>query len=264
MPAAERPAGLEVGGVDAVVADVRVGERDDLPGVRRVGDDLLVAGQRRVEHDLAAGDPARRLGADRLALEHRPVGEHQSIAVLSFAIDRLRAVPNDSSTRTACSYSLPYGYSVTDDGVAAEHACAAPARGGPAGVRGVAAAAGRARPARTVQVSSGSKTVRFAGRPGSIGPPWRSATPAIAAGFHDSAATTSASGMSSSAQATPSAVSRPSIPGGASSIGRSLASAGCGAWSVAMASIVPSASPALIAATSAAVRSGGLTLNTGS
>ena len=30
---AERPRGLEVGGVDAVVADVRVGERDDLAGV---------------------------------------------------------------------------------------------------------------------------------------------------------------------------------------------------------------------------------------
>ena len=40
---AERPAGLEVGGVDAVVADVRVGEGDDLAGVARVGDHLLVA-----------------------------------------------------------------------------------------------------------------------------------------------------------------------------------------------------------------------------
>ena len=37
-----------------------------------------------------------------------------------------------------------------------------------------------------------------------------------------------------------------------------------GAWSVAMASIVPSARPRCTAATSAAVRSGGLTLNTGS
>ena len=61
-----------------------------------------------------------------------------------------------------------------------------------------------------------------------------------------------------------SAVSSPSIPGGASSIGRSLSSTGCGAWSVAMASIVPSASPAFSAAMSVAVRNGGLTLNTGS
>ena len=62
--------------VDAVVADVRVGEGDDLPGVGRVGDDLLVAGQHGVEHDLAGGDPAG-VGADRLALEHRAVGEHE-------------------------------------------------------------------------------------------------------------------------------------------------------------------------------------------
>ena len=61
-----------------------------------------------------------------------------------------------------------------------------------------------------------------------------------------------------------SAVSSPSIPGGASSNGRSFASGGCGAWSVAMASMVPSASPRLIAATSASVRSGGFTLNIGS
>ena len=36
--AAERPAALVVGGGDAVVADVRVGEGDDLAGVGRVGD----------------------------------------------------------------------------------------------------------------------------------------------------------------------------------------------------------------------------------
>ena len=53
-------------------------------------------------------------------------------------------------------------------------------------------------------------------------------------------------------------------PTGASSNGRSFASAGCGAWSVAITSIVPSARPALIAARSASVRSGGFTLNTGS
>ena len=65
-------AALVVVGVHAVVADVRVRERDHLPRVRRVGDDLLVARQRGVEHDLAGGD--RRVGADRLALERRAVG----------------------------------------------------------------------------------------------------------------------------------------------------------------------------------------------
>ena len=54
------------------------------------------------------------------------------------------------------------------------------------------------------------------------------------------------------------------MPGGAWSSGSSLASWVCGAWSVAMASIVPSARPARMAATSSSVRNGGLTLNTGS
>ena len=71
----ERSPALVVGGVHAVVADVRVGERDHLPGVRRVGDDLLIARQRRVEHELAGGDG--RIGTDCLALEARAVGEHE-------------------------------------------------------------------------------------------------------------------------------------------------------------------------------------------
>ena len=58
--AAVRAGGLVVGRVDAVVADVRVGERDDLAGVGRVGDHLLVAGQDRVEHDLAGRDAVGR------------------------------------------------------------------------------------------------------------------------------------------------------------------------------------------------------------
>ena len=65
---------LDVLGVDADVADVRIGERDDLPGVRGIGEDLLVAGHRGVEHDLADGH-AR--GADRAAAEHRAVGERE-------------------------------------------------------------------------------------------------------------------------------------------------------------------------------------------
>ena len=71
---------LEILGVRAVVADVRVGERDDLPGVRRVGDDLLVAGHHRVEHHFAAGDAIARLGPEQLALEHAAIGQHQAAA----------------------------------------------------------------------------------------------------------------------------------------------------------------------------------------
>ena len=50
---------LVVGGVHAVVADVGVGEGDDLTGVAGVGDDLLVAREHRVEHDFTGGEPVR-------------------------------------------------------------------------------------------------------------------------------------------------------------------------------------------------------------
>ena len=50
-PAAGRDS--RVLGVDAVVADERVGHRDDLALVGRVGEDLLVAGHAGVEDDLA-------------------------------------------------------------------------------------------------------------------------------------------------------------------------------------------------------------------
>ncbi len=54
------------------------------------------------------------------------------------------------------------------------------------------------------------------------------------------------------------------MPGRAYAHSHSLSSTACGAWSVAMMSITPSASAARSAAMSAAVRSGGLTLKTGS
>ena len=48
---------LGVLGVDADVADLRAGHGDDLAAVRGVGEDLLVPGHARVEHDLARGLP---------------------------------------------------------------------------------------------------------------------------------------------------------------------------------------------------------------
>ena len=48
-----RLAAFHVLGVDAVVADLGVGHRDDLAAVARIGEDLLVAGHRGVETDLA-------------------------------------------------------------------------------------------------------------------------------------------------------------------------------------------------------------------
>ena len=47
---------LIVGRVGPVVTDVRVCEGDDLSGVGRVGDHLLVSAEHRVEHDLAGCD----------------------------------------------------------------------------------------------------------------------------------------------------------------------------------------------------------------
>ena len=54
------------------------------------------------------------------------------------------------------------------------------------------------------------------------------------------------------------------MPKAAQSHSQSLSCAACGAWSVPTASIVPSASASRSAATSSAVRNGGLTLNSGS
>ena len=65
---------LHVLGVHAVVANLGVGHRDDLAGVGRVADDLLVAGQRGVEHELAEGLPFR---AARVAMEDGSVFEQQ-------------------------------------------------------------------------------------------------------------------------------------------------------------------------------------------
>ena len=66
--------GLDVLVVGADIADMREGEGDDLPGIGRIGEDLLVAGHRGVEADLAdrlAG------GAEADAFEHGAVGQHQ-------------------------------------------------------------------------------------------------------------------------------------------------------------------------------------------
>jgi hypothetical protein len=62
---------LDVFLVDAVVADVRIRQRDDLPAVARVGEDFLVAGERGVEHHLTDGRPARRWTSRRRSCRRR-------------------------------------------------------------------------------------------------------------------------------------------------------------------------------------------------
>ena len=65
---------LDVLVIGADIADMREGEGDDLAGVGRIGEDFLVAGQRRVEADF--GDRASRR-AEPAAFDHRAVGKHQ-------------------------------------------------------------------------------------------------------------------------------------------------------------------------------------------
>src|SRR5258707_576114 len=70
--------------VGADIADVRKSEGDDLPRIGRIGEDLLVAGHRRVEADLAhrmAG------GTEAETFKHRAIREHEQRS-------RLRIVPD--------------------------------------------------------------------------------------------------------------------------------------------------------------------------
>ena len=53
---------------------MREGEGDDLPGIGRIGQDLLIAGHRGVEADLADGDAG---GARALAFDHGAVGKNE-------------------------------------------------------------------------------------------------------------------------------------------------------------------------------------------
>ena len=52
-------AGLDVLDRDPVVADLGAGHGDDLPGIGRIGQHLLIPGHARVEHDLAQGHAGR-------------------------------------------------------------------------------------------------------------------------------------------------------------------------------------------------------------
>ena len=62
--------GLVVGGAGSVIADLGIGEDDDLAGIRRVGEDFLVSGDRRVKDDFARTFDGR---TKTLALEDRAV-----------------------------------------------------------------------------------------------------------------------------------------------------------------------------------------------
>ncbi|KFB69115.1 MAG: hypothetical protein CAPSK01_001306 [Candidatus Accumulibacter vicinus] len=63
---------FEVLGITANVADMRIGQGDDLATVRGIGQYFLIASHRRVEHDFTAGTAS---GADRQTAENRAVSQ---------------------------------------------------------------------------------------------------------------------------------------------------------------------------------------------
>jgi hypothetical protein len=68
---------LDVVLVGADIADMRECEGDDLPGIGRIGEDLLIAGHGGVEADLAHRMPGC---AEAEAFEDGAVGEHEQRA----------------------------------------------------------------------------------------------------------------------------------------------------------------------------------------
>ena len=68
--ARERMARFVVEAGDSVVADMRLRERDDLTGIRRVGDDFLITRDCRVEHNLTCRDTIGRENTEDFPLEH--------------------------------------------------------------------------------------------------------------------------------------------------------------------------------------------------
>jgi len=63
--------------IGADVADVRIGEADDLPGVAGIGENFLVSGERGVKNDFAAAASA---SARRAAVKYSSVLERENRA----------------------------------------------------------------------------------------------------------------------------------------------------------------------------------------
>ena len=211
------------------------------PVVAGVGQRLLVAGHPGGEDRLADRRPDRAVG---LAPERPPVLEHEDrvcSTAAAFPSSTGRRPPQER--RDHAAGELPAGVGA----VAAAAGQRGRVDGGP-GARGRAAAGWPARRGR-----AGGRG-RRAGR-------WRRGAPTCGRRRPRQSSRPVSTIVSTT---TESACSSPSIPGRAAAHSLSLSSTACGAWSVATASIVPSASPARSASTSSSVRSGGLTLNTGS
>ena len=68
--------------VGADIADMRKREGDDLAGIGRIGQNLLIAGKRGVEADFGDDDSRR---AEPAAFDQGPVGKHQQCRWLEFS-----------------------------------------------------------------------------------------------------------------------------------------------------------------------------------
>jgi len=66
------PARFHIFGIDAGIADMRIGQRDDLAAIARIGEDFLITGDRGIEHHFADRMTGR---TNRKTLENRPVCE---------------------------------------------------------------------------------------------------------------------------------------------------------------------------------------------
>ena len=233
----DRGAGVDAVGLhrrraDPVVADVRVGERDQLAREARVAHRLLVARHAGREDDLAG---------------HR-AGRPDGVAV------EARRRPRAGRRRSRCAQGerpLPVGDRAGGDG--GEHPAAQRAPGEAAVLRAARVAGLADLPLRR-EVDQAQ--VGRAGRPRSAAAPGRTARRRPTAS-RPPARAAARPGRTSSVWTAANAVSSPVVPIGASSHGTSFSSRACGAWSVAMQSIVPSRRPSISAWRSASPRSGG-------
>ena len=214
--------GLHRRGGDPVVADQRVGEDDDLAGVGGVGDRLLVAGHRGVEDDLA-GD--RLDWPQALAVEAGPVLEQDVGA-------------HAATPRRSCAGGRRPGR---------RRRSSAPARSGSGRRTRSSASGSRSRPRRPSTRRRGRRGRRWPRCPA----PGSGARSRTARRRRPSARPAgrarSTPGRTSSVCRAAKAVSSPVTPIAACSKGTSFSSAACGAWSVAMHSIVPSRRPSISA-----------------
>jgi|SRR5690349_24730808 hypothetical protein len=71
----ERPLGLLIVDIGADVADMRIGQADNLPGIARIAEDFLITGETGIKNNLAAAPCA---GAGSTPVKGSPVLEREN------------------------------------------------------------------------------------------------------------------------------------------------------------------------------------------